>query len=537
MIDVDVVIIGAGAAGLTAAISAKLRGASVMILEKNKRLGGSGAISGGIIWVPNNHLMAEKGIDDTAEDALAYFKSLDNGDVNYDLLETFVSKSPDVIKTLIDIDALAVSIMDGYPDYYVDRPGAKVNGGRAMDNDLFSFHELGEWADKIYTSPDIPRLMLRETPLGGASGLIDPEELAHRLENDQRGWGQAMIARLLKTCLAHEIEPRLNIEVKSMTPLDKGWGINVLSEAGREDIRAGSVIIATGGFEWNASLRQSFLRGPLTKPASPPTNQGDGLKLIMSAGASLGNMTSAWWVPTLSIPGDHWDDGSQRSLPVLIERTLPHTLMVNKNGERFCNEANNYSALAGAFQFFDPKTYSYPNLPAILVFDHQYRSKYPIATLMPGMDTPNWLTQASSLSELAEKMGVKADVFEETVNTFNKNARAGQDPEFGRGDSSYDRFYGDRSREGVLATLGEISQPPFYAVTLEMGALGTNGGAQTNGKAEVLDVNGNVIPGLFAAGNVMAGSTGGIYAGAGGTLGPALTFGFIAGEAAANKVL
>ena len=156
---------------------------------------------------------------------------------------------------------------------------------------------------------------------------------------------------------------------------------------------------------------------------------------------------------------------------------------------------------------------------------------------MPGMDTPNWLTQASSLLELAEKMGVKADVFEETVNSFNKNARAGQDPEFGRGDSSYDRFYGDRSREGVLATLGEISQPPFYAVTLEMGALGTNGGAQTNGKAEVLDVNGNVIPGLFAAGNVMAGSTGGIYAGAGGTLGPALTFGFIAGEAAANKVL
>ena len=536
MMKPDVVVIGAGAAGLTAAISAKVQGASVTVIEKNGRLGGTAAISGGIIWVPNNHLMADKGIDDTPEAALAYFQSLDNGDLNQELLETLVFESPKILKKLMDMDALAVSLMDGYPDYYVDRPGAKPNGGRAMDNDLFSFHELGGWSDKIYTSPNIPRLMLRETPLGGASGVIEPEELERRIANDERGWGQAMIARLLKTCLSQGVEPLLNTSVKSLDTSNEGWDITLERGSDVDKIKTKAVIIATGGFEWDVSLRQAFLRGPLTKPASPPTNHGDGLKLMMSAGASLGNMTSAWWMPTLSIPGDQWDDGSQRSLPVLIERTLPHSLMVNQKGERFCNEANNYSALAGAFQFFDPETYSYPNLPATLIFDQQFRSKYPIASLMPGMDTPNWLTQAQSLEELAEKMDVDGDALVDTIRVFNENATNATDPQFGRGTSSYDRFYGDRSREGALATLGPVSEPPFYAVKLEMGALGTNGGAQTNSKAQVLDVNGDIIPGLYAAGNVMAGSTGSIYAGAGGTLGPALTFGFIAGDEAAGRI-
>ena len=536
MIGTDVAVIGAGAAGLTAAISAKIHGASVTIIEKNDRLGGSGAISGGIIWAPNNHLMADKGIEDSPEDALAYFNALDNGDLKQDLLETFVFESAKVLKKLVDMDALAVSLMDNYPDYYVDRPGAKPGGGRAMDNDLFSFHELGEWSDKIYTSPSIPRLMLRETPLGGASGFIEPEELERRLTNDERGWGQAMIARLLKTSLSLGIEPLLGTDVNALKSLDEGWDISIERDSKADKVKAKAVIIATGGFEWNAELRQAFLRGPLTKPASPPTNNGDGLKLMMSAGASLGNMTSAWWMPTLSIPGDEWSDGSQRSLPVLIERTMPHSLMVNQKGERFCNEANNYSALAGAFQFFDPETYSYPHLPAILIFDQQFRSKYPIASLMPEMDTPIWLTHAQSIEELAEKMDIDGAVLNETVQTFNDNASDGTDPQFGRGTSSYDRFYGDRSREGAFATLGPVSKPPFYAVKLEMGALGTNGGAQTNAKSEVLDVNGVIIPGLYAAGNVMAGATGSIYAGAGGTLGPALTFGFIAGEQAAGRV-
>lgn len=535
-LEVDVLVIGAGAAGLTSCISASDAGAFVAVIEKSEQLGGTGAISGGIMWVPNNPLMRDAGIPDTGSDALNYFRSLDHGDIDETSLSTFVNESGPILAKLIEIGAISVSLLKGYPDYYMDRPGAKPGGGRALDHDLYSFHELGEWAEKIAQSASIPRMLLRETPLGGGTGIIADDELARRIENDERGWGQAMIGRLLRICLDRGIEPHLGHSAKKITHLGDGrWRVNVESKGKESTIVARKgIIITTGGFEWNEDLKQTFLRGPLDAPASPPSNTGDGLKLAMSAGAALGNMTSSWWVPTLSIPGDNWPDGSQRSLPVLIERTLPHTILVNKSGKRFCNEANNYSALAGAFHYFDPATYDYPNRSAYLIFDNQYRSKYPLATIMPGSETPNWLTSASSLEELATLIGIDGNVLNFTVSNFNKHANNGQDPEFNRGVAEYDRFYGDRSREGALATLGTLSEGPYFAVEIKMGTLGTNGGAKTNDRAQVLDVNGAIIPGLFAAGNVMAGATGGIYAGAGGTLGPTITFGFIAGREAAN---
>jgi len=537
--NIDVLIIGAGASGLTAALAAHEEGASVMVLEKGAKLGGSAAISGGIVWMPNNHLMKQKGLQDSPEEGIAYFKSLDHGDLRDDMLEALVREGPEALAKLVQLDALSLSLLEGYPDYYLDRPGAKPEGGRAMDNELFAFGELGEWAEKVYSSSDIPRLMLRETPLGGASGFIEPEELQRRESADERGWGQAMIARLLKACLARDIAPNLNCTVEDMSPSDGGWLVtakNVGDKKGSSQIKVNrGVIIATGGFEWNEQLRQTFLKGPLDAPASPPTNQGDGLKLAMSVGAGLGNMTSAWWVPTVSIPGHNWSDGSQRSMPVLIERTLPHTILVNMQGKRFCNEANNYSALAGAFHAFDPATYDYENLPAYLVFDHQYKMKYPLAYAMPGEETPEWILKAETLLELAEKLGVDPEQLNETVMSFNQGVADGVDHEFKRGVSAYDRFYGDRSREGVAATLGAISKGPFYACEIKIGALGTNGGAQTDAMSRVVDVNGEVIAGLYAAGNVMAAATGGVYAGAGGTLGPALTFGFVAGREAAKN--
>jgi len=227
--------------------------------------------------------------------------------------------------------------------------------------------------------------------------------------------------------------------------------------------------------------------------------------------------------------GDTWFGGTQRAYPVLIERTVPHSLMVNRAGRRFCNEANNYSARAGAFHFFDPATYSYPNLPAWIIFDAQHRARYPVATAMPGEGGPEWMASAESLAALAEQIGVDGETLTRTVETFNAHARAGADPDFGRGDSPYDRFYGDRSRPGAAATLGPVEQAPFYAVELKMGTLGTNGGARTDARARVLGHDGAPIPGLYAAGNCSAAPTGGVYAGAGGTLGPALTFGYIAG--------
>jgi hypothetical protein len=232
--------------------------------------------------------------------------------------------------------------------------------------------------------------------------------------------------------------------------------------------------------------------------------------------------------------GAHWAGGEQRSMPVLIERTLPHSVLVNRAGKRFCNEANNYSSLAGAFHVFDPATYDYPNLPAYLVFDAQYRARYPLGPVMPGAALPDWVAEAESLDALAAKIGVDAAQLLQTVKRFNAHARDAQDPDFGRGVSRYDHFYGDRSRPGAAATLGPVDTGPFYAVEIKLGALGTNGGAKTNAAAQVLDGDGEPIPGLYGAGNVISCPTGSVYAGAGGTLGPALTFGYIAGRAAAR---
>ena len=504
--------------------------------EKQPKLGGTAAISGGIIWVPGNRQMKAAGITDSDEDALAYFRSLDNGDMNEETLSAFVNHSADALAFLEDRGAAQFSMLQGYPDYYLDRPGAKPEGGRGLDNDLFDFSKLGDWADRIFSHGDPPRMMLRETPLGGGNGVVDPDEMARRQEADERGWGQALIGRLLSACLKAGIEPQLGMPAKSlMTEDGRIVGARFERDGIPEEIRARrGVILSTGGFEWNKELRQAFLRGPLTAPASPPGNQGDGLKLAMQAGASLGNMTSAWWVPTLEMPGADWEKGKPRAMPVLIERTLPHTIMVNRAGKRFCNEANNYSALAGAFHAFDPATYSYPNLPAYLVFDQQYRERYPLSAIMPNMPLPDWVVKADSIEELAGQINVDSEALAQTVSNFNANASQAVDPDFGRGESDYDRFYGDRSREGAAATLGPLDKPPFHAVELKMGALGTNGGAQTNGAAQVLDHDGEPIAGLFGAGNVISSPTGGVYAGAGGTLGPALTFGYIAGRSAAR---
>lgn len=536
--ETDVLIIGAGAAGLTAALAAHAGGARVAIIDKGDRLGGTAAISGGIVWIAGNPQMKAAGLADSTDDALAYFGSLDHGEMDAAVLGAFVREGPAALAFLEQANALRLSILEGYPDYYLDRPGAKPGGGRALDNDLFGFKELGDWADKVFNDGMIQRMMLRETPLGGASGFIDPAEIQRRAAEDLRGFGQALIGRLLRACLDRGIEPQLACTgSRLLIEAGRVSGAEFDHKGQRKAIRARhGVILATGGFEWNEQLKSAFLRGPLTAPASPPGNTGDGLKMAMSAGAGLGNMTSAWWVPTLSADGATWSDGSQRSAPVLIERTLPHTIMVNRAGHRFCNEANNYSSLAGAFHAFDPATYDYPNLPAFLIFDDQYRRRYPLASVMPGAALPDWIFRADSLTELAAKIGVDAGQLSSTVSAFNSHAQDAEDPAFGRGQSDYDRFYGDRSRPGAAATLGPLDVPPYYAVELKMGALGTNGGARTDASAQILDVDGKPIAGLFGAGNIIACPTGSVYAGAGGTLGPALTFGYIAGRTAARLV-
>ena len=536
-LEYDVIILGAGASGMTAALAVHENGSSVGLFEKQDVIGGTAGISGGIIWAPNNSHMKVEGIEDDRQKAIDYFMSLSNNDIDQNLLESFVDNCASAIDFIEEKTEAKFYILEGYPDYYLDRPGAIEGGGRALDNKLFDFVELGDWSKKVRNNGMPIPMTLGETPLGGGTGFVDEAVMKERIAKDSRGMGQALVGALLKGCLDKGIEPHLEINTKRLLKEgDRITGIEIDNDGDLIKIYARrGVIIATGGFEWNTELVNNFLRGPLNAPASPPGNDGDGLKLTQEVGASLGNMTSAWWSPVISVPNDQWSDGKQKSAPVLIERTLPHTLMVNKSGKRFCNEATNYSAMAGAFHFFDPNEYGYPNLPAWIIFDSNFREKYPFSNIMPGADDPDWFNKSDSLDELAKKLEINIKNLNETINIFNTYVDNGEDIDFARGKSKYDSFYGDRSQSGVYSTLGKLDKAPFYAVKLDIGALGTNGGAKTDEYGRVISASGDIIEGLYTVGNAMAGSTGSVYAGAGGTLGPALTYGYLAGCHAAGN--
>lgn len=524
-----IIVLGAGASGMTAALSVTSCGARATLLEKAAKVGGTAAVSGGIVWAPANHHL-DPGEPDERGAALSYFEALGCDPERRDVLAGFVDHAADAMAFIERVTPVRFEPLPGYPDYYADRPGARPQGGRALDSGLFGFGALGEWRDRVLTAEVYP-LALSETPLGGCTTALAPETIGQRIADDQRGFGQALVGGLLAACLQNGIEIRREVEVARII-LCNGRVTGVALSDG-EEIAADAVIVATGGFEWNGELARAFLRGPIAFPASPPGNRGDGLTLLMTAGAALGNMTSAWWCPTI-VTGQTWDDGEPRAVPVLIERTLPGSIIVNRAGRRFCNEAVNYSAIEGAFHAFDPNRYAYPNMPAWLIFDHRYKSQWPVASAPPGDEVPDWMVSAATAEELGEKLGADGAMLAKTIARFNDNAVRGVDPEFDRGVSSYDRFYGDRSRDGALATLGPLDTGPFYAVELHMGVLGTNGGAKTDDVGRVIGHDGAPIVGLYAVGNVMAGPTGGVYAGAGGTLGPALTYGFLAGRHAAR---
>ncbi len=374
-----------------------------------------------------------------------------------------------------------------------------------------------------------------ETPTGGGTGVIAPEVLAEREADEVEGLGRALVGSLLAGCLEQGVTPETGVRGTRLVVADGVvTGVEVTDADGTtRTVSAGAVVIATGGFEYDEDLVRDFLRGPMRLPAGVPTNTGDGLRMAMRVGAQLGNMREAWWVPVIELPGERADGGNNVFL-ILRERTLPRSILVNDRGQRFTNEAANYNALGGAFHAFDPTTFRYVNQPAHLVFDEGFVQRYGCFGNGPGTPVPDFIHRADSLTELAGLIGVPGHELEETVTRWNKMADAGHDDDFGRGDSAYDGWCGDRTQyPGQMATLGPLDTAPYYAVELVSSTLGTKGGPRTDVDGRVLDVDGAAIPGLFAAGNAMAGPTGMVYGGAGGTLGPAMVFGYRAGRAAA----
>jgi 3-oxosteroid 1-dehydrogenase len=538
-IEADVVVLGSGAAGLSAALAASAHGARTVLLEKGPQVGGTAALSAGVVWIPRNHHASAAGIDDAPGEAERYIASLSNGRQRPELVAAFAAAAPVVLQWLEDNTALRFVLIP-YPDYHSENPGALPKGGRSLTQELFAFDALGEWADRVIMSPgqrDRLRVSATDTIYGGSSSGPTQEVLDDRERRDLRGWGQALVGGLLAGVLAHDVTIITSARAQRLIEGDTVGGV-VADHDGQElTVHAPSVVIATGGFDWSPQLVQTYLRGPLQNSVAVRQNTGDGLRIAIDAGAELGTMQEAYWTPLIKRPGTEalGDGVFPRSATVVSERSRPGSIIVNVAGRRFCNEAINYNAIVGAFHALDPATLSYPNIPAFLVFDQAFRDRGPVADSAPGSLVPDWMWQADSLASLGAAIGVDADGLIDTVARFNAAAELGHDPEFHRGETSFERASGDLTRADASANLAPLSTAPYYAVEIEVGAFGTRGGPITDVDARVMRPDGEFIPGLYAAGNAAASVMGMAYPGGGSTLGPALTFGHLAGRHAARR--
>ena len=533
----DVIVLGSGAAGLTAALTARIEGADVVVLEKGELVGGTSAWSGGALWVPVNPKAAEAGLHDAREDALAYIDSLSNGMIDPAMAAVFVDTGAEMVTYLEANTPMVFELVPGFPDYQPEQPGGKPRGGRSLQAALFPFDQLGEWRTRVTVGRQLGanaagvNMALSETPLGHtAPEGVPADELARRKVHAERGMVQALVGRLLKGLLDRGVEPRLEHRAVRLVVEDgRVVGVVTSTRDGEVELRARlGVVLATGGFEWDPELVRAFLRGPLERPVSVPTNTGDGLRMAMRVGVSLGTMREAWWTATIDVPDQHGN-----TIPWMVngERTRPRTIMVNREGKRFANESANYNAFGAAFHQIDPVRFDYGNLPAWMIFDRGYVERYGLGTWRGEGETPSWITVAESLPALAIELDIAPAALVTTVERWNANVAEGHDPDFHRGESAHDQWWGDPALTGsTMASLGPLDTAPFHAVRVYPAALGTKGGPRTTGHAQVLDVDGQPIPGLYAAGNAAASVFGMTYGGAGGTLGPACVFGYRAGR-------
>jgi len=539
----DVVVVGSGAAALSAAIAAAEGGCRVEVIEKSPYVGGATAFSGGGVWVPMNRHMHDVGIEDSREEALAYARASCKGrEPSPELLEVYVDRSPETLDFLETRTPVRFSASRVFSDYHQELPGAKL-AGRTLDPQPYgSLESLGHWDQRIRRGPHYPRLTLdeltgggdSETDRGGGAGAVglSAAALAVAAERERRGirtLGGGLVAALLRGALDRDVQVRTETSaLRLVLDGDRVTGV-VANEDGRQVALSASrgVVLAAGGFEWNRDLVRTFLGIPELKPASPPTAVGDGLVMGMRAGAALANMTTAWAFPVT------WDERSTyEGKPlhsVATPRNFPGCITVNRHGRRFTNEGVSYMDFALVHRTFDPVTRSYPNAPPVwAIFDQDARERMELGDLRPGAPTPGWVHEAPTMTALAEMIGVDPVGLGEEVRRFNGHVAKGSDPDFGRGTLWFEGFTaGGPSPERALAP---IARPPYFAVAIYDGALGTAGGLRIDGHAQVLSSAGAPVPGLYAAGNTAASVFGPGYPSGGATLGPALTFGYLAGR-------
>ncbi len=546
--EVDFLVVGSGGGGLTAALTAHAEGMQVLVVEKSATYGGSTARSGGGIWIPNNlHLKAE-GTQDSFEQAAAYLRHTVGDRVPWPKLEMFLRVAPVAIAWLEANTEVRFQRMRGYPDYYPERPGA-LAVGRSLEPVPFDGRLLGPELDRLHPPPFSTRgvpitgrefrdlLVLTRTWRGRRAAVRVALRALWAWVTGRRllTMGQALVARLRYSLLRWHIPlwleaPLIDLVVEG----ERVVGAVVRRQGRAWKIRARrGVLLAAGGFPHNPEMRRTYLPAPTDTrwSVANPANTGDAIRLAVAYGAAVDLMDQAWWGP-VSLPPD-------MNAPFFHvgERGLPGSILVNARGGRFVNEAAPYIDLVQTMYRLHRE--EDPHIPAFFIFDEAFRRRYFVGPLFPGQPIPRvylergYLVRGATLEEVARGLGIDPQGLQETVERFNRMARAGRDEDFHRGESAYDRYYSD-PRARPNPNLGPVERPPFYGLRMYPGDIGTKGGLVTDEHARVLRTDGRPIPGLYATGNTAASPMGTTYPGPGATLGPALVFGYIAALHAAR---
>ena len=544
----DVLVVGCGAAGMAAALTAAKRGMRVLVVEKASKFGGSCARSGAGIWIRNNSVILAAGVPDSPAKAAAYLAKVVGNDVTPERQISFLSNGPALLDFLIRNTPLRFHFMEGYSDYYPELPGGMANGSSVEPNAI-NGKILGDELKNL-NGPYIPlppgiipyssEYKWLTLALVSVKGVATAAKAAARfakgflLGEKLLTMGQALAAGLRKGLI------EANVPVWLETPLldlkfdaaGRATGITVEKDGQEYLLKAKhGVIIASGGFEHNLSMRRQYQQQPIGVDwtVGTETNTGDGIQAGIRAGAGLELMNDAWWGPSIPLPNGPYF--------CLAERTLPGCIMVNGQGKRFVNEAAPYHEVVHQM-YRDNKNPE--EMTVWMIADQHYRNRYLFRDIPPAIHLPEeWFDagaafKAWTLEGLAEKIGIPEETLSETVSRFNSFAETGEDLDFGRGNSAYDHYYTDPSVK-PNSCLGRLCLPPFYAFKVVAGDLGTKGGLRTDGEARVLRADGTIIEGLYAAGNSSASVMGHSYAGNGSTLGPAMTFGFIAANHIADN--
>lgn len=546
---VDVVVVGAGGAGMTAALASAKNGLDTILIEKSAYFGGSTARSGGGVWMPGNYALKAAGQADAPAESKRYLDSIVGDVVPKVRRDTYIDRGPEVLEFIRDHTPLRFTWVPDYADYHPESPGGRP-AGRSCEPIPLDARFLGDELDRLHpqytkapanmivTQADFRKISLGLRTLRGPITML--KVLLNRILAGLRGrkmyaMGNAIAIGLRKGLVDAGVPVHYETELTGLV-IEDGRVVGVrVTQGGRESVvraRRG-VILGSGGFERNLEMREKYQPQPTSVEWTTGSefNTGGGILAGIAAGAETDLLDDAWWGPTIPLPNGPWF--------CLAERNLPGSMIVNQAGERYMNEALPY--VEAVHEIYAGEATGVGHVPSWMVIDQRYRNRYVFAGLMPRQPFPGrWfktgvIRKADTIEALAAEIDVPAERLAATVERFNGFARSGTDEDFHRGESAYDKYYSDPTVK-PNPSLHTIDQGPFYAVKIVPGDLGTKGGLVTDEHARVLRADGSVIAGLYAAGNVSSAVMGRTYAGPGATIGPAMAFGYLAAEDIAGAI-